>query len=257
MTPGCCCDMPPEYLAPGCRLVVTVPGGPRSAFDRHIGHRRHFSACAAPPAARAERVRTGRRHAGRLPLLRSLPTGRDPPGQAPHRRRRAGRGQRLGHGCLRGRICGCSTAPSAYNLTSSPFGWQLLAEARRSPVDCRDHHPDAVADHPRGRRAPTSPPTTSDSAASCCRPPSTGTSTSPSTGPSPTTTSSSTRPSSGSADRGHRASDHPGGPPVAPDRTLDRAGQRGRHPGGHGARLIGHLHGRACSGASMPTCART
>ena len=30
------------YLAPGCRLVVTVPGGPLSAFDRHIGHRRHF-----------------------------------------------------------------------------------------------------------------------------------------------------------------------------------------------------------------------
>jgi 2-polyprenyl-3-methyl-5-hydroxy-6-metoxy-1,4-benzoquinol methylase len=32
------------YLKPGCRLVVTVPGGPRSAFDRHIGHRRHFDA---------------------------------------------------------------------------------------------------------------------------------------------------------------------------------------------------------------------
>jgi 2-polyprenyl-3-methyl-5-hydroxy-6-metoxy-1,4-benzoquinol methylase len=31
-------------LAPGCRLVVTVPGGPRSAFDRHIGHRRHYTA---------------------------------------------------------------------------------------------------------------------------------------------------------------------------------------------------------------------
>jgi SAM-dependent methyltransferase len=31
------------YLARGCRLVVTVPGGPMSAFDRHIGHRRHFS----------------------------------------------------------------------------------------------------------------------------------------------------------------------------------------------------------------------
>jgi SAM-dependent methyltransferase len=31
------------YLAPGCRLVVTVPGGPMSAFDRHIGHRRHFT----------------------------------------------------------------------------------------------------------------------------------------------------------------------------------------------------------------------
>jgi trans-aconitate methyltransferase len=32
------------YLAPGCRLVVTVPGGPMSAFDRHIGHRRHYRA---------------------------------------------------------------------------------------------------------------------------------------------------------------------------------------------------------------------
>jgi trans-aconitate methyltransferase len=33
------------YLAPGCRVVVTVPGGPMTAFDRHIGHRRHY----APP----------------------------------------------------------------------------------------------------------------------------------------------------------------------------------------------------------------
>jgi trans-aconitate methyltransferase len=31
------------YLRAGCRLVVTVPGGPMSAFDRHIGHRRHFT----------------------------------------------------------------------------------------------------------------------------------------------------------------------------------------------------------------------
>ncbi len=30
-------------LAPGGRLIVTLPGGPRSAFDIHIGHRRHYS----------------------------------------------------------------------------------------------------------------------------------------------------------------------------------------------------------------------
>jgi SAM-dependent methyltransferase len=30
-------------FAPGCRLVITVPAGPLSAFDRHIGHRRHFT----------------------------------------------------------------------------------------------------------------------------------------------------------------------------------------------------------------------
>lgn len=31
------------FMASGCRLVVTVPGGPMSAFDRHIGHRQHFT----------------------------------------------------------------------------------------------------------------------------------------------------------------------------------------------------------------------
>lgn len=30
-------------LAPGCKLVITVPAGPRSAFDKHIGHRAHFT----------------------------------------------------------------------------------------------------------------------------------------------------------------------------------------------------------------------
>jgi SAM-dependent methyltransferase len=30
-------------LAPGARLVITVPAGPISAFDEHIGHQRHFS----------------------------------------------------------------------------------------------------------------------------------------------------------------------------------------------------------------------
>ena len=29
-------------MAPGCKIVVTVPGGPMSAFDRYIGHRKHY-----------------------------------------------------------------------------------------------------------------------------------------------------------------------------------------------------------------------
>jgi SAM-dependent methyltransferase len=32
-----------SYLKTDARLVVTVPGGPMSAFDRHIGHRQHFT----------------------------------------------------------------------------------------------------------------------------------------------------------------------------------------------------------------------
>jgi len=30
-------------LAPGATVVITVPAGPMSAFDRHIGHRAHFT----------------------------------------------------------------------------------------------------------------------------------------------------------------------------------------------------------------------
>jgi SAM-dependent methyltransferase len=30
-------------MAPECRFVVTVPGGRMSAFDRYIGHRRHYT----------------------------------------------------------------------------------------------------------------------------------------------------------------------------------------------------------------------
>lgn len=31
------------YLARDAVILITVPGGPMSAFDKHIGHRRHFS----------------------------------------------------------------------------------------------------------------------------------------------------------------------------------------------------------------------
>lgn len=30
------------YMGSSCRLVVTAPGGPMSAFDKHIGHRKHW-----------------------------------------------------------------------------------------------------------------------------------------------------------------------------------------------------------------------
>jgi hypothetical protein len=32
-----------RYLTSGAELIVTVPAGPMSAFDRHIGHRQHFN----------------------------------------------------------------------------------------------------------------------------------------------------------------------------------------------------------------------
>jgi SAM-dependent methyltransferase len=32
-----------HHLSRGCRLVITVPGGPMSRFDQHIGHRTHYT----------------------------------------------------------------------------------------------------------------------------------------------------------------------------------------------------------------------
>ncbi len=32
-----------KYLSQDAKLIVTVPAGPISAFDRHIGHRQHFN----------------------------------------------------------------------------------------------------------------------------------------------------------------------------------------------------------------------
>jgi SAM-dependent methyltransferase len=31
-----------RYMAPDCRLIVTVPAGPMAEFYKHIGHRRHY-----------------------------------------------------------------------------------------------------------------------------------------------------------------------------------------------------------------------
>jgi len=32
-----------NYMAPSSTLIITVPGGPMSAFDKHIGHKQHFT----------------------------------------------------------------------------------------------------------------------------------------------------------------------------------------------------------------------
>ncbi|MFZ4524739.1 MAG: class I SAM-dependent methyltransferase [Chlorobium sp.] len=36
------CQQLKSYLKPGAYLLLTVPGGPMSDFDRHIGHRMHY-----------------------------------------------------------------------------------------------------------------------------------------------------------------------------------------------------------------------
>ena len=116
-----------SYLAPGCRLIVTVPGGPMSAFDRHIGHRRHFTA----KSMRALLERAG--------FVVERSTGAGFPFFNLYRLTVLLRGERLVDDVARGagrwparlvmRIFGVLFR---LNLAHSPWGWQVLAAARFS-----------------------------------------------------------------------------------------------------------------------------
>ena len=122
-----CCAPRPHYLAPGCRLVVTVPGGPRSAFDRHSGHRQHF----APAGLRRllEGAGFNVEHVARagFPFFNL------------YRLAVIARGRRLiadlerpptGGGRAQGRVLGFFGRAFRFNLSSSPLGWQMVAVGR-------------------------------------------------------------------------------------------------------------------------------
>jgi SAM-dependent methyltransferase len=117
-----------EYLAPGCRLVITVPGGPRSAFDRHIGHRRHFSARRLRhllETAGFEEVTVRRAGFPFFDLYRLLVIARG-------RRLIADveeSGTALDDGAS-GAALRFFDRAFRYNLESSPMGWQIVAVAR-------------------------------------------------------------------------------------------------------------------------------
>jgi SAM-dependent methyltransferase len=113
------------YLAPGCLLVVTVPGGPMSAFDRHIGHRRHYR-----PAELRELLETAGFSVERA-------TGAGFPFFNLYRLVVILRGRRLVADAERGgagRVARLTMqmfeSLFRLNLASSPWGWQTIALAR-------------------------------------------------------------------------------------------------------------------------------
>jgi SAM-dependent methyltransferase len=123
--PGALLENARSYLAPGCRLVVTVPGGPMSAFDRHIGHRQHFTATS---------VRALLEQAGFV-VERSTRAGF--PFFNLYRLIVLLRGERLVDDVARGAgrpparlVMRIFSVLFRLNLTRSPWGWQVLAAAR-------------------------------------------------------------------------------------------------------------------------------
>ena len=123
------------YLAPGCRVVVTVPGGPRSAFDLHIGHRRHY------------RPRELRDLLEGVGLVVERATGAGFPFFNLYRLAVVLRGEKLVDDVKSGGGAAASPAALAMmrtfgllftlNVASSPWGWQIVASARAHPAPDR------------------------------------------------------------------------------------------------------------------------
>lgn len=110
------------YLAPGCRLVVTVPGGPMSAFDRSIGHRRHFTPSSLSEVLMRAGFRVERAQRAGFPFFNL------------YRLVVIARGRRVVQdversGSAAARAMTAFDRLFRFNLDRSPFGWQIVAVA--------------------------------------------------------------------------------------------------------------------------------
>ena len=110
------------YLAPGCRLVVTVPGGPMSAFDHGIGHRRHFTPASLTTLLQGAGFRVEAATRAGFPFFNV------------YRLVVIARGRRVeqdvaGAGSAAARAMSMFDRLFRFNLDRSPFGWQIVAVA--------------------------------------------------------------------------------------------------------------------------------
>jgi SAM-dependent methyltransferase len=118
------------YLAPGGKLIVTVPGGPISAFDRHIGHRQHFDRDKIRGMLEEAGYSVDKVQRAGLPFFNL------------YRLLVITRGERLARDVER-RSRGIAAMLATFlmklfrhlfwaNLSDSPFGWQIVAVARKT-----------------------------------------------------------------------------------------------------------------------------
>lgn len=118
-----------RYLAAGARLTVTVPGGPMSAFDRHIGHRQHFNRVKIRSVLERAGYSVERTYLAGFPFFNL------------YRLLVIARGKRLARD-VEGKAAGASSGAASFamklfrflfhaNLLDSPFAWQVIATARK------------------------------------------------------------------------------------------------------------------------------
>ncbi len=114
-----------DYMKPGGTLVITVPGGPKSAFDRSIGHFRHYT----PAHLRRDLEDAGYRV--------DLATGSGFPMFNLYRLVILMRGEKL-HQDIDGKpgplarcVMAAFRAVIGCSFFASPWGWQVIAIARK------------------------------------------------------------------------------------------------------------------------------
>ena len=119
-----------RYLEPGGRLIVTVPGGPMSAFDRHIGHRQHFDRARIRSILEKAGYAVERIYLAGFPFFNL------------YRLLVIARGERLARD-VETKASPSSSGAAGFamkvfrvlfhaNLPDSPFGWQVIATARKA-----------------------------------------------------------------------------------------------------------------------------
>jgi 2-polyprenyl-3-methyl-5-hydroxy-6-metoxy-1,4-benzoquinol methylase len=118
-----------KYLAPEAKLIVTVPAGPMSAFDRHIGHRQHFDRREIRALLEQAGYGVERVYLAGFPFFNL------------YRLLVIARGRRLAQD-VETQSSGISSGAAGFmmklfrllfrfNLRDSPFGWQVVAVARK------------------------------------------------------------------------------------------------------------------------------
>ena len=118
-----------NYLAPEAKLIVTVPGGPMSAFDRRIGHRQHFDRAQVRALLEQAGYSVERIYLAGFPFFNL------------YRFLVIARGRRLAQD-VGTQSSGFSSSVAGFtmklfrllfrlNLRDSPFGWQVVAVARK------------------------------------------------------------------------------------------------------------------------------
>lgn len=115
-------------FAPGCRLVITVPGGPMSAFDRHIGHRRHFTRDALTRVIRDAGLEPIRVEAAGFPFFNAYRLAVVARGERLIADAAPGSGRALPLSARAAMLA--FSALFRFNRPYGRWGWQLLAIAR-------------------------------------------------------------------------------------------------------------------------------